>query len=245
MQWCKTTCTSADSRHSASVTEKPGECFGCHGGCSGPGHAAWCRTACTSAGSVKSESVSTTAPCFSKETATACRLAGPAVGPAAAFEACYKNKGGAAVAQRVPMAALSVGDHVPTSSVGGELAATRVVVNQHASASAKSPMLTLHTARHGTVSLTPDHAIYVDGALAAASEAKVGSHLMTADGESAAVTRVVASVAEVINPVTATGTILASDEGAPNEHVFQGVDEEEVHARSRRAPGKFATHQHQ
>ena len=49
----------------------------------------------------------------------------------------------------------------------------------------------------------------------AASEATVGSHLMTADGESAAVTRVVASVAEVINPVTATGTILASDDGAP------------------------------
>ena len=87
---------------------------------------------------------------------------------------------------------------------------------QHATGEQLSNMLTLHTADDTTLSLTPEHALFVDGILAAASDAKVGSTLTRADGSATKVLRIAyAEAAVIINPVTASGTILASDFGAP------------------------------
>lgn len=148
--------------------------------------------------------------CFAKEASTACLAFGDAT-PAAAYAQCYEGAAEES-AKLVLMKELTAGDRVLTITEG-LLAITRVVVNQHAHADKSAPMLTLHTSQ-GAVSMTPDHAVFVDGALVAASEAKAGSVLTTAEGE-VAVARVTKSEAGIINPVTATGTILASDASAP------------------------------
>ena len=64
-------------------------------------------------------------------------------------------------------------------------------------------MLTFHTAA-GAVSMTPDHAVFADGQLVAAAQVKVGSLLSTG-----AVKRITKGEAAIINPVTASGTIVA------------------------------------
>jgi hypothetical protein len=148
--------------------------------------------------------------CFAKEASTACLVFGDAA-PTAAYAQCYE---GAAEegAKLVLMKELAAGDRV-LSMAEGALAITRVVVNQHVNADKSAPMLTLHTSQ-GAVSMTPDHAVFVDGALVAASEAKVGSVLTNAQGE-VAIKRITKSDAAIVNPVTASGTILASDASAP------------------------------
>jgi len=112
------------------------------------------------------------------------------------------------------MAELGAGDQVLTLSDLG-LAVTRVVVNQHAQAEDLSEIFTLHTSAGSSLSLTPYHAIFVDGKLAAAADAKVGSSLVDAKGDAVTVKRVTKTQGAVINPVTVSGTILASDEGSP------------------------------
>ena len=77
-------------------------------------------------------------------------------------------------------------------------------------------MLTLRMSNGASLSLTPEHGLFVDGALVAAAAAKVGSSLMGGDGTIVTVEHVTEDEAVlVINPVTASGTILASDTGAP------------------------------
>jgi hypothetical protein len=155
-------------------------------------------------------------PCFAKGTTTACKLLDAAATASAAYDACYKTwfKGGAAEA--VLMATLAAGDKVLTTTTDGGLAVTNVIVNQHAATDDRSKMLTLTTSDDGALSLTPEHGLFVDGALAAAADAKVGSALTRADGSTVTVKRITeADAAAVIMPVTAAGTILASDHGAP------------------------------
>ena len=177
----------------------------------------WCEQASTCLHSNSMSSYS--GPCFSKKLTTACKLIDAAAATIAAYDACYKGTtedGG--VAKVVMMATLAVGDTVLTATTGGGLATTRVVVNQHASADHTSKMLTLHTADGTKLSLTPDHAIFVDGALAAAAEAKVGATLTRADGTAVKIVRVAeADAAAVISPVTTSGTILASDADSRGE----------------------------
>lgn len=151
-------------------------------------------------------------PCFAKEVATACRLLDVSTSAEAAYDACYKSATPTG-AQRVLMADLKVGDRVLTADTQG-LAITRVVANQHLKSDLASEILTFHTAS-GSVSLTPDHALFVDGALAPAADAKAGSALMGADGASVIVQRITKGRGTVINPVTIAGTILASEQGAP------------------------------
>lgn len=132
----------------------------------------------------------------------------------AAFDSCYKSNDGAAA--RVLMATLAVGDEVLTASASGALSTTRILALQHASADHLSKMRTLHTSDGATVSLTPDHGLFVGGTLAAAAEAMVGSTLTRADGKEVQIKHVTeVEAAPVINPVTARGTILASDSGEP------------------------------
>lgn len=156
--------------------------------------------------------------CFAKHTVEACRVHQPdvALSPAHAYAACYESRTvGPRVAERVKMAELAAGDLVLTSTLDGLLATTRVIVNQHASIERKGSMLTFHTADGSALSLTPNHALWVDGALVAASEAKVGAMLTTARGGQTRIHRIArAHDVTVVNPVTGAGTILASDGGS-------------------------------
>lgn len=81
----------------------------------------------------------------------------------------------------------------------------RVVVNQHVPSAHVSSVITLHYAE-GTLSLTPDHVLLLDGKWAAARFAKQGSRL----SNGATVQRVTGAVDGIINPLTTTGTILAN-----------------------------------
>lgn len=152
--------------------------------------------------------------CFAKDSTTACLVSDATLSPEAAYSLCYD---GARFdgAQLVFMSELSAFDLVLTGE-NGVLSTTRVVANQHRSADDRSDMLTLHATDGSAVSMTPDHALFIDGALVAAADAKIGSTLTNAKGESVAIKRITkADGAAVINPVTASGTILASDTGAP------------------------------
>ena len=158
--------------------------------------------------------------CFARSTATACRLAADwrtaRRSPAEAFEACYGDpRGGSGAATRVLMTELTAGDAVLTVAPGGSLVASRVLVTQHKRSAAVSTVLTFVTANGSSISLTPDHAIFVDGKLAAARTVRVGSTLTDAHGRQTAITSVDATRDGIINPVTAAGTLLAADGGEP------------------------------
>jgi hypothetical protein len=114
------------------------------------------------------------------------------------------------------MALLEVGDVVLTAGVDGGLEVTRVVANQHQRVDQEAELLVLHLSSGAVLRLTPDHALYIDGALVAASEAKVGSALVgTADKPAAVIRHIERTNGAVINPVTVAGTLLASDDGPP------------------------------
>jgi len=152
--------------------------------------------------------------CFAKESAFACRLIAPEATPERAYHSCYDEPNGAA--ERVPMGHLARGDFVLTLTTDGAARLSSVLVNQHASAAVTAPLITIHTNQGAALTLTADHAIFVDGALAAASAAIVGSKLITARGEAVVTKVTTATAASVVNPVTAAGTILASAAvGAP------------------------------
>jgi len=119
--------------------------------------------------------------CFDKDSTTACLLASPL-----------------AECEHVLMA-----DLVPGDLVLGRDGATTVVAVQHKAVDTVAEMLTFHTAA-ASVSMTPNHAIFVDGELVAANDVKVGSLLSTG-----AVKRITKSEGNIINPVTASGTIVA------------------------------------
>ena len=154
-------------------------------------------------------------PCFGRST-TACKRTADTVAPLAAFEACFGSStaaaAGAGAAVRVPMTSLLAGDYVLTVAEDGMPAFARVLFNQHREAVATSALLTIHH-EGGSISLTPDHVVEIDGVLTAAREARAGSRLRGAMSNLAAleVTRVVSSHGGVVNPMTASGTILAAD----------------------------------
>ena len=102
-----------------------------------------------------SVTITTSDPCFAKDSTTACKLLDARTPPDAAYAASYgKTAGGAAA--RVLMATLAVGDSVLTATPGGDLGTTRVVVNHHASADHAAKMLTLTTADGAKLSVTPE-----------------------------------------------------------------------------------------
>ena len=93
----------------------------------------------------------------------------PSASPTAAYAQCYDGAAGDD-AKLVMMAALTAGDLVLTASVDGALAATRVLVNEHAARDARLSLLEVTTAGGAVLSLTPDHPLYIDGRLRAARE---------------------------------------------------------------------------
>ena len=136
----------------------------------------------------------------------ACRVDDPHTPAALALAQCFDEEAGGATSL-VLMSELRTGDLV----LGGGLTAaapvyfTRVVVNQHRSVLLTSALLHLHHTG-GTLSLTPDHAMFADGKFIAARHVHIGSQLSSGD----IVTRVTSSTGGVINPVTVSGTILAA-----------------------------------
>jgi len=95
-------------------------------------------------------------------------------------------------------------DLVPGDLVLGRDGATAVVAVQHKAVDTFGEMLTFHTAT-GAVSMTPDHAIFADGALVAASNVLIGATLSTGT-----VKRITKGDAKIINAATADGTIVAN-----------------------------------
>jgi len=162
-----------------------------------------------------SSSVGGSGLCFDKSTAMACKVE-PSVAALSARVHCFGTDNNAVPhppAALVPMATLRAGDLVLTSDLDGVPAVTKVVVNQHASTpDAPAAMLSIQTHDGTIVSLTPDHALYVDGALAAARDVRVGSTLTDSIGRPLKVSAVTAYTATgIINPVTVAGTVLAAD----------------------------------
>lgn len=149
--------------------------------------------------------------CFDRELATACRTHSEH-NASQAYEDCYRYRT-AQHGDLVYMDDLSSGDRVLTMNNHGQLEITRVLVNQHrTSLTTSTSMLTLHTVDGRQISLTADHAIFAPGELVQAGELTIGSTLATGEG------RAIVSLVErrmrdatVINPVTASGTILAGD----------------------------------
>jgi len=102
--------------------------------------------------------------------------------------------------ETVPMISLRSGDVVQD----GPDSFARIIVNQHKTAAhLTSPLLTLEH-EQGSVSLTPDHVLNVDGSFVAAREAMVGSKL--GNSKVSVVTR---TSGGIINPLTTSGKIIA------------------------------------
>jgi len=102
-----------------------------------------------------------------------------------------------ATGERVLMSSLQSGDYVLPGP-------TRVIVNQHKNAPHLTSSLLDIEHADGSLKLTPDHVLSVDGSFVAAREATVGTKL----GESV-VSRVSHSAGGIINPLTTSGTIVA------------------------------------
>ncbi|KAG1670162.1 hypothetical protein FOA52_000874 [Chlamydomonas sp. UWO 241] len=62
--------------------------------------------------------------------------------------------------------------------------------------------------------VTPNHAVYVDGVFMAASSACVDGEMSMADGQRVTITSITHATGAIINPITASGTILAGPAGA-------------------------------
>jgi hypothetical protein len=157
------------------------------------------------------------APCFASDQ-TACLVGtrGLNAGAPAAFEACFgaSEVDTADFATRVPLHELVAGDVVlSASSPSGALVFDRVVVNQHRAVTLNAPLLMLEH-RHGSLTMTPDHVLFLDGSWAAARDAKAGSRVSLGAGATAVVERIrTLPAAPVINPVTVGGLILVAGTG--------------------------------
>jgi len=159
-------------------------------------------------------------PCFSREVSTACRLSDSKISPTSAYDQCF-GTAEETTASKVLMTELRAGDHVLTAdTVSGAMLATRVIVNQHVvqPAGILSELLTVHYAK-GSIALTPDHVISINGQMASAKTITPGSTLAmpNADGgfSNVVVEAVTKSTGGIINPLTTTGTILAAADGEP------------------------------
>ena len=173
------------------------------------------------------------AVCFGRESAAACRLLDGGASAAAAYSACWgaaprarpdgKPDAGdtAAAASLMPMSELVAGDLVVTEK-GGVPHVDRVVVNQHraASSAGSATLLTLvHAA--GSLSVTPNHVVWLDGGFNPARAAAVGSVL----SNGLTVTAITKHVGGIVNPIVAGGTILASDKAGGGPVLAATADE--------------------
>jgi hypothetical protein len=161
----------------------------------------------------------------------ACRAATATTDAEAAMAACFDATDGAA-AQLVPMSTLKAGDVVTTlDTVTGWATLTRVVLNQHTKGDAWARLLKIKTVNGATLTVTPDHVIFVDGAFVAASSAAVGASL-----SAGTIAEIIETRGAVINPVTVAGTILAADVASPTRGVLASTATDWIAARLLEAP---------
>jgi hypothetical protein len=153
--------------------------------------------------------------CFAKDASLACRASQHTTDSHAAHAACYADHADGSAAQLVRLIELSAGDRIVTLDANNAPTLTRVVVNQHKSQSRSSPMLKISTADGAALTVTPDHVIAVEGAFVAAEEARVGMHLSA--GRIMTIER---TTSAIVNPVTASGTLLVADVAAPHMPVL-------------------------
>mmetsp|Transcript_10272 Transcript_10272/g.33808 ORF Transcript_10272/g.33808 Transcript_10272/m.33808 type:complete len:366 (+) Transcript_10272:50-1147(+) len=132
-------------------------------------------------------------PCFARSSAHTCRLLDPTAPPAAALADCFHGEA-RGVAEKVLMADLAAGDLVLSSA--DEV--SRVILTQHKAVLLHSAMVRIEHS-DGSLELTPDHLLRVDGRLAPAREVRVGSSLEGPSGPSA-VTSVSRTADAIINP---------------------------------------------
>merc|ERR1719476_640630 len=146
-------------------------------------------------------------PCFGRDSTFACRVVEPGLSAEAAFDACFSSSPVASQAERVPMASLSAGDIVLSAATDGQPVKTSVIVNQHKAELKTSTLLHLHHT-HGSLSLTADHVLHLNGRFAAAREAKEGDHLTATGFAPLEIERITSSRGAVVNPITADGRVL-------------------------------------
>lgn len=116
-------------------------------------------------------------------------------------EATVVVKGG----RVVRMSEVQIGDEVMVGP--GQF--SKVFMFTHKVADASFAFVTLETASGHKVSMTKGHYLYVDGALVAASQVKVGSTVTLGSGEADAVVRVGKTVASgLYNPQTVQGNVV-------------------------------------
>jgi len=158
--------------------------------------------------------------CFDRST-TACRVTSTMTTSETAYAACFNHhpasKEEPLLAERVPMTELRSGDRVLSHTDGTKMI-DHVLFNQHVKATrSHTPMLRLVLEEGDSeLRVTPDHVIMVDGKWQPARMAVAGSSLTNADGKFVRVRSVSLVTGGVINPVTASGTILAAGkEGSP------------------------------
>jgi len=118
-----------------------------------------------------------------------------------AYAQCFLGAAGDA-ATRAPMSELAAGDTVLSDAD----TAARVVVNQHKIEDGKASLLITLTHARGSLALTPDHVLELDGKFMPAREAHVGAAL----SNGAVIEAISHSRGGIINPITATGKILAA-----------------------------------
>lgn len=136
------------------------------------------------------------APCFSR-LSTVCKVLDAYATPATAFSDCFGEKMGAS-AERVATTEISAGDLV--LSTKDEI--SRVIVNQHKQVDRFSKMVNIEH-ENGSLELTPDHVLLVDGAFVAARNVVKGASL-----SGSTVSSVSHTIGGIINPVTTSGKIL-------------------------------------
>lgn len=100
------------------------------------------------------------------------------------------------------MSELAAGDTVLSDAD----TAARVVVNQHKVEDGKASLLITLTHARGSLALTPDHVLELDGKFMPAREAHVGAAL----SNGAVIEAISHSRGGIINPITVTGKILAA-----------------------------------
>jgi len=118
-------------------------------------------------------------PCFARESSYACRVNEPTVAVGDAFASCFAN-GPSIKAQRVLMSSLRAGDLVLSQSAA-EPSISRVIVNQHVESDHTSVLMHMKHSK-GSLSVTADHVVLVDGEFMPARVVKAGSKLALADG---------------------------------------------------------------
>lgn len=165
-------------------------------------------------------------PCFAADSVV-CRVStnqGRVISAEDAYTACFVDASANALATRAPMSALAAGDLV-LSEADGKPFITRVVVNQHAASPLSSRLLHLNH-EHGTLSLTGDHVLHLNGVFAPAREAKEGDLLVDAKLSPTKIKSISASYGLIANPITANGKILAASAEADSSPVIAATANE-------------------